>query len=685
MHSALALSRRSILPIIGLLMAAILALGIAAMIGAMLVAQVNQGMASAVNQSGTLRMQSYRIAAEVADQTTPLSQRIERVGQLAEELEARLASPRLTEAIPSAAGDPLRVAYDAVAERWRQAMRPFLSAEAIEAGGSAYRAGVDAFVEQIHTLVRALEDRAEQRIDWLAWMQASALGLTLAIVLVTLAVVHRRVVRPLDVLLHCADRVRQGDFSARTRLVGEDELGRLASAMDLMTQGLWNIYNELEERVADKTRDLARSNHSLQLLYRSSRALDGAILSDATLREVLVDIQRALKLASVTLCLRDSCCRDSVSECNDAGGRSTGDAVVEPMGVCVSSSQPPGATGLAISAEPSGSPCAICAASSNATDGSSLVVAVADQGRRYGTLRVVCRDGLPLEAWQQPLLDALATQLATALNLQSRLRESRRLVLHEERSILARELHDSLAQSLSYLKIQALRLDAALKALAPEPSRQPGARSRAHSGPVSGPGAEPLPSSPEAILAELRDGISSAYRQLRELLTTFRLKIDGQGLGDAIARTLAEFRARSDLIIELDDHLPGGLLSPNEEVHVLQIVREALSNATRHARARRAQVRLAADAEFVQVEVRDDGCGIASAAQPRGHYGMSIMRERARSLRGELRVDSGPGPGTRVLLRFRSRSRRPASSPAADFYRQATPSAAGEMSNPAAA
>jgi two-component system nitrate/nitrite sensor histidine kinase NarX len=643
--------RYSLLLAIALLMGFILAVGVAAMIGAMLVAQLNQGMASAVNQSGTLRMQSYRLAEVLADSAMPASARAERVRQLADELEQRLASPRLTEAIPTAMTDPLRIGYEQVAERWRQVMRPALNAEAIASGGRRYRAEVDDFVEQIHTLVRRLEDRAEQRIDALAWMQAGALGLTLLAVLVTLLLLQRRVVRPLDALLQCADQVRQGDFSARTAFVGDDELGRLGAAMNLMTRGLWNIYNELEERVAEKTRDLARSNHSLQLLYRTSRALDGAMISDQSLRAVLLDLERELKLASVILCLRDRCSLlgDGLG---DAGRDASGDAVAE-SGLCIGTGQRLDAEGAPISAEPPGSPCALCAASTGRND-SSLAVAVADQDRRYGTLRVVCRDGLTLESWQQPLLEALAAQLATALNLQGRIRESRRLVLHEERSILARELHDSLAQSLSYLKIQAMRLDAAIKV---DGGIKGDGEIKADGAAIAlATNGQP---SPEAILGELREGINSAYRQLRELLTTFRLKIDGQGLRAALAQTIDEFRDRGDVIITLKDQLPPGLLSPNEEVHVLQIVREALSNATRHARASHLRVRLdvEADSERVQVEICDDGCGLRSTVPQRGHYGLSIMRERACSLGGELSLDSEAGKGARVLLRFRSRSR----------------------------
>jgi two-component system nitrate/nitrite sensor histidine kinase NarX len=226
------------------------------------------------------------------------------------------------------------------------------------------------------------------------------------------------------------------------------------------------------------------------------------------------------------------------------------------------------------------------------------------------------------------------------------MRESRRLMLHEERSILARELHDSLAQSLSYLKIQAARLDVALRDASAQTSADNDLSPRA------GRRADYEGASPTEILAELRTGISSAYRQLRELLTTFRLKMVGRGLADALADTAQEFRARSHLDITLDDRLPIGLLSPNEEVHVLQITREALSNVVRHARAQRCRVSLAAHADRVEIIITDDGIGLRGDRGGHGHYGMTIMRERAASLGGWLEIDSPPSGGLRVRVGF---------------------------------
>jgi two-component system nitrate/nitrite sensor histidine kinase NarX len=105
----------------------------------------------------------------------------------------------------------------------------------------------------------------------------------------------------------------------------------------------------------------------------------------------------------------------------------------------------------------------------------------------------------------------------------------------------------------------------------------------------------------------------------------------------------------------LDNRLPASLLGPNEEIHVLQIVREALSNVVRHSEAAHAWLSLTATDSGIEVTLEDDGRGIEARAVPRGHYGLSIMRERAASLRGALEIGPGPAGGTRVRLAFPDR------------------------------
>lgn len=134
--------------------------------------------------------------------------------------------------------------------------------------------------------------------------------------------------------------------------------------------------------------------------------------------------------------------------------------------------------------------------------------------------------------------------------------------------MIARELHDSLAQSLSYLKIQVSRLQSLLARGADRAAIEP-------------------------VVDELREGLNGAYRQLREPPHHVPAEDGRPGLAAALAKTIAEFGGRGGVAIELDNRLANFLLSVNEEIHVLQIVREALSNVVRHAHATHAAVRLA--------------------------------------------------------------------------------------------
>lgn len=194
---------------------------------------------------------------------------------------------------------------------------------------------------------------------------------------------------------------------------------------------------------------------------------------------------------------------------------------------------------------------------------------------------------------------------------------------------MARELHDSLAQSLSYMKIQVSRL----QTLADRGDAREGL---------------------EATAEELRDGLNGAYRKLRELITTFRTQINVQGLAAALEEALDEYGARSSVAMTLDNRLKGCQLSANEEFHIVQIVREALSNVVRHAGASQATVRLLPEENgAIAIVIEDDGLGFEPAADPRNQHGTAIMRERALSLDGALSISPRPGGGSCVSVHFR--------------------------------
>ncbi|SIT49065.1 Signal transduction histidine kinase, nitrate/nitrite-specific [Paraburkholderia piptadeniae] len=242
---------------------------------------------------------------------------------------------------------------------------------------------------------------------------------------------------------------------------------------------------------------------------------------------------------------------------------------------------------------------------------------------------VLIAEGEPDTRFEQRhlyLMETIASVLAHAISNVSRDVRDRRMALFEERNAIARELHDSLAQSLSYMKIQLARLQAVLP---PELSQSDVAE----------------------IARAIREGIDSAYRQLRELLTTFRSPMHAHGLASTLEELAEEFGSRSEVQISIDNRAPRMRLTVNEEMHVAQIVREALTNVIRHARATTAQVQLMSDGDTMTVSIEDDGRGIDRPQGDEHHYGLTIMRERARSLGGRLEVRPAER-GSRVVLSF---------------------------------
>lgn len=624
------LFEKSLLLRLGLAMAAITALAFVGMLSSVFIAETSEGQAAAINQAGTLRMQSYRIASELANKRNSQDEKqLKRTRELIEEFELRLQSPRLTGVLTRTDEQSLHEAYYIVKLQWRTEIRPLLndylkSAEAqtpspdnqkaTELLRSLYLEEVDDFVKNIDNMVKVLEVEAEQKIELLRLIQVVSLFLTIFVVFVTMYLMNTDVLGPLRELLTMARSVRHGDFSQRTHYQSEDELGQLGYAFNLMAEDLSKMYAGLEARVREKTSDLERSNRSLELLYKTTRRLSEAPLSDAIYDSLIQDIEELAGTGPGTICLGDT------GEEQAFKLATTREPVFDRPDIC----NPPNCQGCFAG----GDSHFVDVQRSKSELLRVFSTPIKDVEKQYGVLLLEIPPDKQLEEWQRRLLETVASHIAIALNMAQRASQARMLALLEERSVIARELHDSLAQSLSYLKIQVSRLDVAVTQ--PENSEKI-----------------------KQVATELREGLNSAYRQLRELLTTFRLRMDEAGLSRALEKTAEEFRERSTLEIELDNRLGGCKLGPNAEIHVIQVVREALSNVVRHAKAEHAVISTVCNVDGdVTIAVDDDGIGMPEVTERQHHYGLAIMQERAHGVAGELKISPSALGGTRVELSF---------------------------------
>lgn len=614
----------SLLMRLGGMFVAITVLAVTSMSTSWMVAETIQGSGEAINLAGSLRMQSWRMASiyqRLQGNGTP-----EYAAQLAEAIrhfETDLRAAPILAVLPGDETTPLWHVHRLVENDWRTIVKPGLQAPPANGrvgSGASVLDDIPAFVAHINDLVKQIEDAAEAKILVMRVILGAAVIATVLVVVLAIYLVNNILVYPLRGLLGLADQIGQGNLAVRNDLTGEDEIGRLGQAFNHMAEDLSMLYQNLEARVEEKTAELTIANRSLDLLYHSIARLYSGPVAPHTYAILLKDLENVLGLGHGLACLMEG---------DDTRGR------------VIASTLPPLPEGV----DPCGvMSCAECLARP------ALAVRPLGDGRRvlslplndteqlYGVLQLEMPPGKELLQWQSQLLEALSRHIGIAIGTARRTEQSRRLSLLDERAALARDLHDSLAQSLAYMKIQVSRL----KPL------------------VDGSGAG---SEAGEVLAELREGLNSAYRQLRELLTTFRLRIEGEGLAAALQITVAEFSSRGGIPVELDVHLAGCTLTANEEIHALQIVREALSNVLNHAKAQRAEVRVMCNSDHsVSATVTDDGIGIRQVAGAH-HYGMTIMEERAKSLGGHLSVENLPTMGTRVTLHFMPSTRREESIP----------------------
>jgi two-component system nitrate/nitrite sensor histidine kinase NarX len=235
------------------------------------------------------------------------------------------------------------------------------------------------------------------------------------------------------------------------------------------------------------------------------------------------------------------------------------------------------------------------------------------------------------------LLDALASHLASAMESLRADALEREAAIAEERGLLARELHDSIAQSLAFLKIQVQLLRGAL------------AREDA--------------SAVERTIGELDTGLQESTNDVRELLLNFRTRTSAEDIEPALRSTLQKFELQSGIRAHLDLVGHGLPLEADVQIQVLHVLQEALSNIRKHARASEVWLDVQRTPSW-RFEVRDDGRGfdVANTGGDERHIGLRIMRERAARIGATVEVDSVVGAGTCVVLNLPAAQTRLAAS-----------------------
>ncbi|WP_394131236.1 nitrate/nitrite two-component system sensor histidine kinase NarQ [Shewanella maritima] len=526
---------------------------------------ISIGDAKAINASGSLRMQSYRLLLFAQQHPEETAIKISK-------FETTLHSPALQRSLNWYSPDQLSEQYLLVINKW-QDMRSYI----VEKDLQNYENSLKDFVDTIDKLVLEMELFASLKLRWLVMSQFAGLIVMLIIAAVAVSYTRKRVVKPLLSLMDSAETISKGNFDVEMPKTDYIELTALSNALKKTASELSALYQDLEGQVNEKTLALTQANNELNFLYDNLVMLHQDQLDYKRLQGALNHLKQFKQLAYLRLVISHD------DQTND---------IIE-----AESSWP-----------------------QHVEDSFSFPLSVGDHDIGY----------LELIADQKPnsqLFHNFAMMLSRSISIHNATEQRQQLALMEERAVIARELHDSLGQLLSFLKIQVSLLNKSL----PE-----GCRS----------------TEVEKQLNEIKTGVSTAYIQLRELLSTFRLTIKEPNLKHAMEVMLEQLRSQSKIELRLNFELASHLLDVKQHIHILQITREATLNAIKHASATVVEINCELHDDMIKISVSDDGKGIEHLKERDQHFGIGIMHERANKLNGDVTFSSNINKGTSVTLRF---------------------------------
>ncbi|PLY16107.1 MAG: histidine kinase [Sedimenticola sp.] len=462
----------------------------------------------------------------------------------------------------------------------------------------------------------------------------SRMFLLVAIVALTAGILgavrlRQQLLKPLGELEQAVNDVCHGEPWSSLPMESVGVLGGVARDLDSLSGELIDLYEDMDNRVARQTRRLAQQTAALKILYDVAASINKVSdLDELLMRFLRVQKEMVHAYAAKVQVL-------------------TSEGYMRLVGSIDDKDQ--------MLSEKEQLPVYLCECGKALSSADILCVHDAEECSRRNNRKMFNRDQMeevtvplnfhddvlgiytlyvkaPGMSGREDLLDLLSTignHLGMAIAKQRSDEEAHRMSIMRERTALAHELHDSLAQTLASLRLQVRMLD--------ETMEQTHSDKRAHN-----------------ELDRIRNGIDEAHTELRALLYSFRAPLDQRGLEPALERITQRFREDTGIPIFFQRSCRQITLGPSEEMQILRIVQESLANIRKHAHAHTVRILMTCNAEGeYMLLIEDDGVGFDNFApdgSPGEHIGLSIMEERARRLGGSLRIESEPGEGTRVEL-----------------------------------
>ena len=603
--------------------------GLSMVTGTLWLSWALEGAAAAINDTGSLRMQSVRIGLNL---NRPVAD-VEQLRHHADALNQTLnnltqGDPQRPLRMPNSPG--VQNQFARVSATWHNALLPLVQSTLTDparrtADAAAYTGQLADFVAQADRLASLIEVENARDTAYLRGSQLALIVLMLVGCVATIYLLYGWVIRPVEALRKGIAQMSSGNFDVEVPVEGHDEFGELATGFNNMAAELKALYANLENRVRQKTLQLATQNRALSTLYQLSAYLSQPGELEQRCKGFLSRLVEHFEADGGTVRILDPrqnnlhlTVHEGLSpafvkqeQCVHAGDCLCGEASQKGITTIHDFRKLP--TDFHYLCQEEGF-------------NSIAIAQINNGGLQLGSYTLHFRTPRPFSEGDQRLFDSFGQHLGVAIENQRLLARTRELAVAEERNLVAQGLHDSIAQGLNFLKLQVQMLQDSLERDAKHEVKE--------------------------VIGLIETGLRESYEDVRELLLNFRIKLDEGDLVDALNNSAERFERQNKIpvIVHVDNH--GAPLPAEQQLQVLFIVQEALSNIRKHALAKHVTITLDNTDDFV-LTVTDDGCGFHTEqvdARAARSVGLHIMHERAARLGARLEVFSNPGLGTRITL-----------------------------------
>ncbi|WP_340618136.1 ATP-binding protein [Xenorhabdus entomophaga] len=248
-----------------------------------------------------------------------------------------------------------------------------------------------------------------------------------------------------------------------------------------------------------------------------------------------------------------------------------------------------------------------------------------DKQTFHGMIQILIHQDRVLSYYEKNLIQSVTDALARHISLKNTVRQQIKQNISDDRKAISRELHDTVAQSFLFLKIQINSLHFRTDKF----SRQ---------GLIS--------------LRMIKEELDIAGQQFREMLVSLRTERNHHDLFESLKTLIKEFNHRLGFNIEFHYRITHQIIPIGHGRHLVQIIREALNNCYKHAAATWISIRIYPVGKKIITVISDNGCGMPLTLTDQEQFGLAIMRERVSLISGQMKIKKRRKNGTEIEIQF---------------------------------